>query len=101
MSDLISKGEQFARARHEGQFQKRKSKEPYVVHLEEVATLSENWGAQENAIAAAWLHDIVEDCPPLTSVEEIAALFGEGVASNVAELTDDKSLSKAERKQKK
>ena len=64
-----------------------------------MVTLSENWGAQDNTIAAAWLHDTVEDYPP-TSLEEIAALFGEDVASIVAELTDDKSLSKAERKQK-
>lgn len=99
MSDLISSAEQFARARHEGQFRKGKSKEPYTIHLEEVATLAKNWGAQENAIAAAWLHDTVEDCPP-TSLDEIEALFSKDVASIVAELTDNKSLSKVGRKQK-
>ena len=99
MNDLISRAERFARVCHEGQFRKGKAKEPYVNHLEEVAKLTERWGGGENAIAAAWLHDTVEDCPPISSAD-LASLFGDEVAYIVAELTDDKSLSKAERKRK-
>lgn len=99
MNDLISRAERFARVCHEGQFRKGKAKEPYVNHLEEVAKLTERWGGGENAIAAAWLHDTVEDCPP-TSLADLASLFGDEIAGIVAELTDDKSLPKAERKTK-
>ena len=47
-------------------------------------------------LMAAILHDTVEDCG--VSGEEISLLFGETVASYVLEVTDDKSLPKAERK---
>ena len=43
MSDLISRAERFARARHEEQFRKGKAREPYTIHLEEVAALVECW----------------------------------------------------------
>ena len=99
MNDLISRAERFARVCHEGQSRKGKAKEPYTIHLEEVASLTERWGGGENAIAAAWLHDTVEDCPPISSAD-LASLFGDEIASIVAELTDDKSLPKAERKRK-
>ena len=99
MNDLISRAERFARVCHEGQFRKGKAKEPYVNHLEEVAKLTERWGGGENAIAAAWLHDTVEDCPP-TSFADLASLFGDEIAGIVAELTDDKSQLKAERKRR-
>ena len=98
MSDLISRAERFARVRHEGQFRKGKAKEPYTNHLEEVSSLVQKWGGSEEAIAAAWLHDTVEDCPP-TSHEDLVAEFGDRVAGFVAELTDDKSLAKPMRKE--
>jgi guanosine-3',5'-bis(diphosphate) 3'-pyrophosphohydrolase len=47
-------------------------------------------------IAAAILHDIVEDTQ--TSPAEFAARFGPKISAIVAEVTDDKSLPKAERK---
>ena len=97
MSDLISLAERFARVRHDGQFRKGKAKEPYTIHLEEVASLEERWSESKNATAAAWLHDTVEDCPP-TSVAELESLFGKDIADIVAELTDHKSLPKADRK---
>ena len=49
--------------------------------------------------AAAWLHDTVEDCPPI-SFADLASLFGDEIAGIVAELTDNKSLPKAEQKRK-
>jgi hypothetical protein len=98
MSDLISRAERFARVRHEGQFRKGKAQEPYTIHLEEVAVLVGRWSGSESAIAAAWLHDTVEDCPP-TSLAELETLFSKEVADIVAELTDDKALPKASRKE--
>ena len=98
MNDLISRAERFARMRHEGQFRKGKAQEPYTIHLEEVAALVERWSGSEKAIAAAWLHDTVEDCPP-TSVAELETLFSKEVADIVAELTDDKAQPKASRKE--
>jgi (p)ppGpp synthase/HD superfamily hydrolase len=75
MTDLIKRAESFARSRHLGQFRKGDAQEPYIIHVEEVAQLVNAWGGSENAIAAAWLHDTVEDCPP-TSFDEIAQEFG-------------------------
>ena len=98
MNDLINRAERFARARHEGQFRKGKAQEPYTIHLEEVSALVERWSGSERAIAAAWLHDTVEDCPP-TSVAELETLFSKEVADIVAELTDDKAQPKASRKE--
>ena len=98
MNDLISRAERFARVRHEGQFRKGKAQEPYTIHLEEVAVLVGRWSGSEKAIAAAWLHDTVEDCPP-TSVAELETLFSKEVADIVAELTDDKAQPKASRKE--
>jgi (p)ppGpp synthase/HD superfamily hydrolase len=94
---MIPTAEAFARERHAGQTRKGAAAEPYIVHVEEVARLTAGWGGSETAVMAAWLHDTVEDCPP-TSLDEIAGLFGADVARIVGELTDDKSLPKAERK---
>ena len=58
----------------------------------------EQRGAEDDVVAAAWLHDTVEDCPP-TSIDDIKNVFNHNIASIVDELTDKKSLSKAERKQ--
>ena len=53
-------------------------------------------GRDVNLVAAAVLHDVVEDT--LASFGAVAAAFGEEIAELVAEVTDDKSLAKDERK---
>ena len=98
MLDLVKRAERFARVCHAGQCRKGAAKEPYTIHLEEVSSLVKQWGGSEEAIAAAWLHDTVEDCPP-TSHEDLVKEFGDRVAGFVAELTDDKSLPKPKRKE--
>ena len=50
----------------------------------------------ENLIIAALLHDTIEDTQ--TSADEIKKIFGDVVLGFVVEMTDDKSLEKAERK---
>ena len=89
MENLITKAEAYARQNHEGQFRKGEAQEPYVTHVAEVASRVARYGGSESAIAAAWLHDVVEDCDP--EIEDIENLFGSKVAKIVAEVTDDKS----------
>ena len=74
MNDLLRRAESFARIRHMGQFRKGKAQEPYIIHLEEVSELVSSWNGTENAIAAAWPHYTVEECPP-TSLAEIENEF--------------------------
>ncbi len=100
MSDLvlISRAADFAARRHVGTRRKGADKQPYVNHLAEVALLlaTATDGSDAALIAAGWLHDTIEDTA--TSREELAAEFGEDIAKLVSEVTDDKSLPKAERK---
>jgi (p)ppGpp synthase/HD superfamily hydrolase len=85
---------------HTHQRRKGAAQEPYVNHLLEVASLvtEATDGTDTNAIIAALLHDAIEDQG--VTAETIADEFGKQVADIVLEVTDDKSLPKAERKRK-
>lgn len=89
----------FAAKKHKDQKRKGSDGEPYINHPIEVANLLTNVGGvnDPDMIITALLHDTVEDCG--VSFEEIEEKFGTVVADYVRELTDDKSLPKAERKQ--
>ena len=95
---LLVKAAHFAAERH--RFQRRKGEDgsPYINHPLEVADLVANVGGVTDVrvLAAAILHDTVEDTP--TTLEELETLFGADVSALVAELTDDKRLPKQERK---
>jgi (p)ppGpp synthase/HD superfamily hydrolase len=95
---LLAHAFRFAAARHAPQRRKGSAAEPYLNHLAEVADLvaTATGGADPQLVAAALLHDVVEDTT--TTLAEVEALFGADVAGLVAEATDDKSLPKAERK---
>ncbi|WP_454629437.1 HD domain-containing protein [Bradyrhizobium cenepequi] len=82
---LIEKAREFAREKHAQQLRDYTG-EPYFVHLEEVAGMVERAGLSEAAIAAAWLHDVVEDTE--ATLPEVCAKFGSGVALMVLDLTD-------------
>ena len=97
VSDLVKEAESFARINHEGQTRKGIAREPYITHVQEVATLVRDFGGTDIAIAAAWLHDVVEDCDP--TIDEISKRFGAAVARVVLEVTDNKDLPKSARKQ--
>jgi (p)ppGpp synthase/HD superfamily hydrolase len=88
----------FAAEKHVEQRRKGKAGAPYVNHLLEVAELvaTSTDNLDTNLIAAALLHDTVEDTA--TTHQELCETFGEDVADLVAEVTDDKSLPKATRK---
>lgn len=56
-------------------------------HAERVAQLVSRWTCDPYIIAAAWLHDVVEDGPPDTH-EELGLVFDEAIVLLVEELTD-------------
>ena len=95
---LISRAWNFAAQRHSSQRRKGKAQEPYVNHLAEVAELvaTATEGRDANLVAAAVLHDTVEDTATLPA--ELASTFNSDIASLIAEVTDDKSLDKVVRK---
>jgi (p)ppGpp synthase/HD superfamily hydrolase len=77
----------FATQAHQRIDHRRKySQQPYDVHLGAVAELVATVSDDAEMLAAAWLHDIVEDTP--VTLEEVEREFGPGVASLVKELTD-------------
>ncbi|WP_174302004.1 HD domain-containing protein [Caulobacter sp. S45] len=88
----------FAAVQHVDQRRKGQRAEPYMNHLTEVAELVAHAteGRELDIAIAAVLHDTVEDTG--ASLAEISERFGADVAALVAEVTDDKSLPKAERK---
>lgn len=95
---LLARAMALAAERHVGQRRKGAAGEPYVNHVIEVAALvaEASDGADAAIVAAALLHDTVEDTA--TSHAELVAMFGDDVAALVAECTDDKALPKDERK---
>lgn len=95
MNDVL-KAALFAAESHRDQRRKGKRAEPYINHCLEVAKLVGEVTADDDIIIAALLHDVVEDCGVLCGL--IADSYGIRVATFVAEVTDDKSLPKAERK---
>lgn len=87
MSDLVQRARHHASQAHGRIDQRRRySNQPYEVHLKSVATLVASVGGDEEMVAAAWLHDTVEDTP--VTLEELERTFGPGVASLVDQLTD-------------
>lgn len=78
----------FATAAHAAVDQRRKyTNEPYIVHPTEVAAIVAGVpGATPEMIAAAWLHDVVEDTQVTEQV--IREEFGDAVADIVMWLTD-------------
>ena len=95
---LVLRAAEFAADRHRSQRRKDVEASPYINHPLTVAAILAEEGDVTDAtvLAAALLHDTVEDTQ--TSIAEVEQLFGREVASIVAEVTDDKSLEKAERK---
>ncbi len=76
----------FAYFAHLGQ--NRNGGEPYIIHpIRVVEKLKKAGIKDEDILAAAYLHDTIEDCPGIT-VEEITKFFNTRVASLVLELTN-------------
>ncbi len=94
---LSARAATFAKAAHDSINHRRKfTDEPYHVHLARVAALVATVVNDEEIIAAAWLHDVLEDVAPHNNVYNADAIereFGKRVLKLVIELTD---VSKAE-----
>ncbi len=89
--DKIEKSKELASLRHLGQCRPNRCCELKINHIEEVAKLVEKSGGNQNEVAAAWLHDIVEDT--VTTIEEIEELFGHDITQLVDGLTDPPEFS--------
>ena len=82
--ELIQKAYDFAYEHHKGQF--RKSGEPYVIHVIQVASTLALMHCGPKTIAAGLLHDTVEDCQGVTT-DTITELFGQEIATLVDAVT--------------
>jgi GTP diphosphokinase / guanosine-3',5'-bis(diphosphate) 3'-diphosphatase len=103
---LILNALEFAAIRHRKQFRKGEDRSPYINHPIQVANLLANEAGERDPvlITAAILHDVVEDTvdgkkEKKKLISQIREVFGDEVLSVTLEVTDDKSLSKKERKQ--
>ena len=84
---MITSAKMFATAAHAAVGQKRKySGDDYIIHPGRVAAIVEKHGGTDEMIAAAWLHDTVEDTD--VTPELITEMFGDDVAAIVEGLTD-------------
>lgn len=81
MSDLIDLTARLAARAHEGQVDK--AGRPYIEHPARVAARVRVLGGSDTAVAAAWLHDVVED-----SELSLEALSAEGIPQEVLSAVD-------------
>ncbi|XP_043467989.1 guanosine-3',5'-bis(diphosphate) 3'-pyrophosphohydrolase MESH1 isoform X2 [Leptopilina heterotoma] len=95
---MIVRCTNFAALKHSKQRRKNIEQTPYINHPIGVANILIEEGNCYDAVVilAALLHDTVEDTD--TTFDEIEQEFGKDVRNVVAEVTDDKTLSKLERK---
>lgn len=95
---LLLRALEFSARKHRDQRRKDQSASPYINHPIEVANVLAGVGSVTDltTLLAAVLHDTVEDTK--TTPADLEEQFGPEVRRLVEELTDDKSLQKAERK---
>lgn len=87
MLTLEEQARRYATKAHAEAGQRRKyTDEPYIVHPAAVVELVRSVTADEVMLAAAWLHDTVEDTP--STLNDITSHFGAEVAKLVEMLTD-------------
>lgn len=97
-AQILLRAVEFAAEKHRDQRRKGVEASPYINHPIQVAEILATVGKVDDVttLAAALLHDTVEDTD--TSPEDLESVFGSEVAEVVSEVTDDKSLAKAQRK---
>jgi (p)ppGpp synthase/HD superfamily hydrolase len=89
-SPLVRAALEKARSAHEGQVRNGSGGMPYVEHPMRVAALLDEHGYRDEVLAAALLHDVIEDSE--MDLDEVRAQFGAEVAGLVGALTDDESI---------
>lgn len=98
IENVIEKALLFATLAHAGQIRKNEPDKPKIVHPIAVANILKEDGADNNLIAAALLHDVVEDTK--YTLEDIERNFGKDIAHLVDIASEpDKNKSWEERKQ--
>ena len=85
--ELVSEAIAFAVKAHDG-MRRKKSDAPYILHPMEAAVIVGTMTDDQNLIAAAALHDVVEDAD--ITIEEIEEKFGKRVRELVESETEDK-----------
>ena len=85
--ELVSEAIAFAVKAHDG-MRRKKSEAPYILHPMEAAVIVGTMTNDQNLIAAAVLHDVVEDAG--ITIEEIEEKFGKRVRELVQSETEDK-----------
>ena len=85
--ELVSEAIAFAVKAHDG-MRRKKSDAPYILHPMEAAVIVGTMTDDQNLIAAAALHDVVEDAN--ITIDEIEERFGKRVRELVASETEDK-----------
>jgi (p)ppGpp synthase/HD superfamily hydrolase len=89
-SELIARALATASEAHAGQTRNGSGGLPYIEHPRMVAATLAAHDYAEATVAAALLHDVVEDSD--TTVEQLRADFGDEIADLVAALSDDESI---------
>ncbi|MCD8381989.1 MAG: HD domain-containing protein [Clostridiales bacterium] len=89
---ILEEAISFAVQAHSGAVRKG-STVPYILHPLEAAAIASTMTEEQTVLAAAVLHDVVEDTP--CTLEELEARFGPCVASLVAAETEDKRPGQA------
>jgi (p)ppGpp synthase/HD superfamily hydrolase len=104
ISPTISQSSGYAHCAHRGQVRKYgvpgELPVPYIAHPERVAKRAWLEKLCEDAVAAAWLHDVIEDCG--VTADDLRQVFDEPVVALVVELTNPSKgldLPRSERKQ--
>jgi len=94
----VLKAALFAAEKHKNQRRKDAEASPYINHPIALANVlaTEGGVTDTDVLCAALLHDTIEDTE--TTADELRENFGDAVTDIVLEVTDDKSLPKAERK---
>lgn len=87
MGKILDRAINFAVQAHEGQFRKG-TQIPYILHPMEAAAIVGSMTTDEEIVAGAVLHDVVEDTE--TTIEDVINLFGEQIGSYVASESEDK-----------
>ena len=85
--ELVSEAVAFAVKAHDG-MRRKKSESPYILHPMEAAVIVGTMTDDQNLIAAAALHDVVEDAG--VTIEEVEERFGKRVRELVESETEDK-----------
>jgi (p)ppGpp synthase/HD superfamily hydrolase len=94
----IARATIFATKAHQCQVRKYSGR-PYIYHPMRVAHSAVMLEAPDHVVAAAWLHDVVEDCG--ITIDEVEKSFGPDVAMLVLELTNPSKGSDLPRSERK